>query len=68
MQKLLDLGADFNVTTNKFNKTLMMQAAELGRTDIIETLVQLGADVNEQDKLKRTAITYAIHNKQVEVK
>jgi len=57
---LLENGADPN-TADGFGSTVLMSAARLGRTDLVELLVSKGADVNarETGSLELSVLHYA---------
>ncbi|MBF0153723.1 MAG: ankyrin repeat domain-containing protein [Magnetococcales bacterium] len=43
-------------------QTALIRAAESGRADLVEELIQRGAEVNVRDQWGRTALAAAIHN------
>lgn len=59
----LEMGADINTTikttSNEYGSTPLMWAAQQGNTDLVEHLIQKGADVTIQNDQGRTALYYA---------
>jgi ankyrin repeat protein len=49
MKKVVDAGADVNLTTHA-NQSPLLVAASTGRTEMVEFLIGAGADVNIKDK------------------
>jgi len=60
--KAAQLLEDRNATTGRgpYGETLLMIAAEKGRSDILQTLLERGADVNAHDEQGMTALMLAI--------
>ncbi|KAF5296249.1 hypothetical protein FQA39_LY12586 [Lamprigera yunnana] len=56
--KMLIKKSDVSITTNK-NKTLLHLAARSECFEIVETLLNVGVDVNAKDQYKGTALIYA---------
>jgi ankyrin repeat protein len=50
-----------------YNKTFFIWAAELGRTSLVEFLLECGADVNAQDIYGSTATHYAVSGNNIEI-
>ncbi|MBF0138460.1 MAG: ankyrin repeat domain-containing protein [Magnetococcales bacterium] len=48
-------------------QTALIQAAETGRSDLVEELIQRGAEVNVRDQWGRTALAAALHNDHREI-
>ena len=60
---LLDAGANGNGKGyGSLGKTALMIAAEKGYTEIVETLIARGAEVNARDKMVETALDLALWN------
>ena len=68
---LLQAGADVNRQDSVWEKTALMHAASLDKTEIvtevIKLLLQAGADVNGQDSNGKTALMYAVFYLNAEV-
>jgi len=58
VRALLDAHADVNAKTDH-GRTALMQAASVGRNDIVPMLIAAGADVNAKDSEGRTALMLA---------
>lgn len=61
---LINAGA--NVNTESYGTTALIEAGKNGHTDIVYKLLQAGADIQQRDKNKRTVITYAVQNGDLE--
>lgn len=60
IQQLIDQRVDINTPINRTGRTLLMEAAEKGMTDIVRLLVSHDADVNIADKKEKvTALLLA---------
>jgi len=59
VQLLFRLGADLNVRSNDGSTPLIIQAAEAEGYDVMEALLELGADVNAKDLKGRSALDFA---------
>ena len=55
---LIKAGADVNLQ-NKFKKTALMYASDMGKKDIVDMLIKAGADVNLQNMDEVNALMYA---------
>ena len=60
-EELISKGADIDDVISN-GKTLLMQAAADGMTDILEMLITKGANVNATDRTRWTAIMWASQN------
>ncbi|MBF0176911.1 MAG: ankyrin repeat domain-containing protein [Magnetococcales bacterium] len=47
--------------------TALIHAAEAGRVDLVEELIQRGAEINLRDQWGRTALSAALHNDHREI-
>jgi hypothetical protein len=65
LQKLLASGVDINSPNSKTGMTPLMQAAQAGKLDAMKFLLaqKPKADVDKQDNEQRTAMYYAVENK-----
>ena len=65
LQKLLASGVDINSPNSKTGMTPLMQAAQAGKLDAMKFLLaqKPKADVDKQDTEQRTAMYYAVENK-----
>ncbi|CAG8385864.1 unnamed protein product [Penicillium salamii] len=61
-QKLLDKGANWECRDPEENRTPLSLAAEDGFVDIIELLLNNGADVESRDETGRTPLSWAVEN------
>lgn len=59
---LLNAGADTNVAIPDWGGTALIIAATMGRADIVEALLDKGADVNYRDKNSFTALHSAVRD------
>jgi uncharacterized protein len=69
VEYLILAGANINLNDQSgedLGKTPLMYAAEAGHTEIVELLIKFGAIINAQDKMSRTALSYAIAENNVE--
>lgn len=60
LERLLNDGADINAVKGSYNTTILMEAAVRGNLEIMELLLERGADVNIADKDGWTALMGAI--------
>src|SRR5690606_36397494 len=56
VELLLELGADVNAQDTAEGRTALMGAAHKGRTDVIRTLVEHGADLDAHEDRKSTRL------------
>ncbi len=67
VSKLLEAGADANITFNKAGYTLLMEASFEGQGDLVELLLKHKADPSIRDKEGMSALDYAKREGQEEV-
>ena len=66
VKRLLDSGASANTVDNKHHASLLMWAAHEGHTDMIELLIESGADINANAPNGETALWFAAQKGQLE--
>ena len=67
VNKLLEVGADFNIK-NEFNNTALMLASKNGHIDVVTTLIDKGAELNLQDAITgNTALMMGIEGGHADV-
>lgn len=59
VEKLIELGADIEVRSNKMGMTPLMYAARYNNTELLKLLIDNGVDVNAKSKMGFTALKYA---------
>jgi ankyrin repeat protein len=59
IQALLKRGADVNLADSETGDTLLMSAAKYSNTEVVQVLIEAGANVNAKNKLGQTALTIA---------
>lgn len=62
IQSLIDIYVDVNGTTGDWDRTALMGAASFGHSNIIQLLINTGADVDMQDRMGQTALMNAAAN------
>ncbi len=63
VRMLLAKGADANAKDGSGSNTVMWAAySESGKTDVLDILVKAGADLNNKNKMRETAMTWAKRN------
>jgi len=67
VQRFLDEGADIEFTYGFSNQTALMLAASEGHTDIVQMLLDTGADVNPTNLHSETAEQIARNNGHVDI-
>lgn len=60
LRKLVELGIDINYVTSEEKETILLWAAYKDRLDIVQYLLELGADVTHQNAAGHTALYYAV--------
>lgn len=65
--KILETGANVNLTCGKDNETPLMFAAEKGNMTIVKKMLEYGATVNQKDINGETVLHHAIRNGHMEV-
>ena len=63
---LINSGIDVNSKVDYDDDTALSFAAAFGYTEIVELLLNRGADINIRNSANRTALTYAVRNKHIE--
>ena len=58
-EELLSKGADMGARAGDYEQTPLMMAVILGHTDVLQALLEHGADVDESDASGATAVHYA---------
>jgi ankyrin repeat protein len=61
IKTLLKKGANPNLRDIETGETLLMSAAKYSTPEVVQTLIEGGADVNARNKLGQTALTLADH-------
>lgn len=56
VKRLLLAGADIETKTSRYNETPLHMAATYGKTEIVRTLVKLGADIEARDRFQSTPL------------
>lgn len=65
---LIEAGADVNGTTKGFRKKSHLHlAVEIGNVEIAQRLIELGANVEQGDKLKQSPLIYAMSRNNIEM-
>jgi ankyrin repeat protein len=59
IQALLKRGADVNLADSQTGDTLLMSAAKYSTPEVVQVLIEAGANVNAKNKLGQTALTIA---------
>jgi ankyrin repeat protein len=59
IQALLKRGAEVNLSDSETGDTLLMSAAKYSTPEVVQVLVEAGANVNAKNKLGQTALTLA---------
>jgi len=59
IQALLKRGADVNLSDSETGDTLLMSAAKYSMPQVVQVLIEAGANVNAKNKLGQTALTLA---------
>ncbi|CAH1269319.1 ANKRD17 [Branchiostoma lanceolatum] len=67
VQKLLEFGADVDITDHQNICTPLLPAAQDGHVEVVQQLLKAGADVNKASKVGATPILLAAQNGHVEV-
>lgn len=62
IETLLKKGANPNLRDSKTGETLLMSAAKYSTPEVVQALIEGGADVNAKNKSGQTALTLADHN------
>ena len=65
--ELIRTGADINIQTNICNHTILHMSILRGNMEAAKTIINLGADVNIQDKEGETALYLAVHLNRKEI-
>lgn len=66
VKALLDAKCDVNIANDSIKKTALHILAFKGHSEMVDTLIYGGADINLCDSLHHTPLWYAIKNKKVE--
>ena len=67
IKELIDMGADVNAKSGNGQVTALIKASVNGYKEIVEVLIQNGADVNAKDIDNRTALMRASYNNYNEI-
>ena len=59
IQALLNRGAEVNLADSETGDTLLMEAARYSTPEVVQVLIEAGANVNAKNKLGQTALTLA---------
>ena len=62
IQALLKRGAEVNLSDSETGDTLLMSAAQYSGPEVVQVLIEAGANVNARNKLGQTALTLADNN------
>ncbi|MDD8014239.1 MAG: ankyrin repeat domain-containing protein [Acidobacteriota bacterium] len=67
VRELVKAGTRIDDPIDRFGQTPLMQAARTGKTEIIRTVLELGAKINAKDREGKTALDYAKENGHAEI-
>ena len=59
VRELVKAGTRIDDPLDRFGQTPLMQAARTGKTEIVRTLLELGAKIGAKDREGKTALDYA---------